>query len=74
MYFLIGLGITFVLLLVGGGIAYNTTEIVVEPPPREDCTDCVRVQKWWDSLNWWGKMWGWAWYGVMKAGCAIKGC
>jgi hypothetical protein len=58
--------------IIIGGVSQNNS-----PPtelPFDDCAGCRRLWAWWDSLDFWGKLAGAAWYGLQSLGCAIKGC
>jgi hypothetical protein len=59
--------------LIVGGVSQNNSP--PSPPPFDDgCAVCRRIWGWWDSLDFWGKLAGAAWYALQSIGCAIKGC
>lgn len=71
----IAAAVTLVVLsiwLIVGGVSQNTAP-PAEPGP-DNCGVCRRIWGWWDSLDFWGRVAGAAWYALQSLGCAIKGC
>jgi hypothetical protein len=68
--------VVFVWLIVGG-FFYHASGGASAPTPtgiRPDCVACARLDRWWNSLDWIGKLAGAVWYGAQKLVCVLKGC
>lgn len=69
--------IYLVAVAVAGGISQTAATksgdgIVL---PQDKCAGCRAVKAWWGSLAWWQQLlYGWLWYLIQLAGCALKGC
>ena len=72
MWIVIAVIVVVTAWLIAGGISQNNSP--PSPPPFDDCAVCHRIWAWWDSLDFWGKLAGAAWYALQSIGCAIKGC
>jgi len=76
MVVLIVVGLVIIGWLFAGGITYHVSggSSAAVTPARPDCLSCARLDAWWSTLDWWGKILGAAWYAAEKLVCVLKGC
>lgn len=75
----VALVVVGVIILWGilGGIIFHTSGASSAPVTtgvRPGCEDCARLDAWFASLDFFGKIAAAAWFALQKLGCAIRGC
>jgi hypothetical protein len=62
--------------LVAGAIAYSVVSrrVATAAMSTDPCASCRRLDAWWASLGWFGKLLAWWWYLVQKTICRMRGC
>ena len=60
-----------------GGVTYHSSggsSAPISTGVPERCADCTRLDAWWNSRDFWGKLAGAVYYAAAKFACAVRGC